>query len=289
LQPAYFNVGVFQMFNFTNNRRAGSSKYVKPSDIDPQLGLFRVDSTTGQPLATLWNFAIHGTCYGASNMKYSADIMGKVSENIEKRGVGVALFVNGDAGDISPGPGVCNGAPEFPAAIQMATKIMEFRNTVKPANQVSFKADSKFVNFGNVHLNLSFARMANCTQGGFLNICTICEVLKCTLDLQLNGSWVENVPRFAGMRITVDNKIIGVASVPGEAIQELGTWIKDAGKSLGYQETLIFGYSNSHMGYFTTPREYEVGGYESQLTLFGIDTADKVRDGAKAALTLVRA
>lgn len=38
------------------------------------------------------------------------------------------------------------------------------------------------------------------------------------------------------------------------------------------------------MGYFTTPREYDVGGYESQLTLFGIKTADMVRDGAKSAL-----
>jgi len=130
--------------------------------------------------------------------------------------------------------------------------------------------------------------MANCTTGGPFNICAICEVLKCTLDLQLNGSWVENYPRFAGMRFTLDGKPVGITSVPGEAISELGQWIKDTGKDLGYAETLIFGYSNSHMGYFTTPREYDIGGYESQLTLFGIGTAERVRDGAKAVLSMVR-
>ncbi len=35
------------------------------------------------------------------------------------------------------------------------------------------------------------------------------------------------------------------------------------------------------MGYFTTPNEYDYGGYESQLTFWGIGTAQKVREGAK--------
>jgi len=279
---------LFQLFNMTRNRRSDISKVLKPDSIDPQLGLFRVDGADGRPLATLWNFAIHGTCYGASNMKFSGDIMGKVSENIEKKLGGVALFVNGDAGDIAPANGVCNGAPEFPAAVTIANKIIEWRNTIVPANNISFKAASKTVDFGNLHLNLTFARIANCTSGGPMNICSICEVLKCVVDLQLNGSWVENTPRFAGLRINVDNRVLGVASVPGEALSELGTWIKTAGKELGYTDTLIFGYSNNHMGYFTTPQEYDIGGYESQLTLWGIGTAGMVRDGCKAALQLVR-
>jgi len=33
------------------------------------------------------------------------------------------------------------------------------------------------------------------------------------------------------------------------------------------------------MGYFATPNEYDIGGYESQLTFWGIGTAEKVRQG----------
>jgi hypothetical protein len=33
------------------------------------------------------------------------------------------------------------------------------------------------------------------------------------------------------------------------------------------------------MGYFATPIEYDVGGYESQLTFWGIQTAANIRRG----------
>lgn len=38
------------------------------------------------------------------------------------------------------------------------------------------------------------------------------------------------------------------------------------------------------MGYFAPPDEYDIGGYESQLTFWGIDTAVKVRYGVRGAL-----
>jgi len=31
------------------------------------------------------------------------------------------------------------------------------------------------------------------------------------------------------------------------------------------------------MGYFATEREYDVGGYESLLTFWGVDTAERIR------------
>ncbi len=46
---------------------------------------------------------------------------------------------------------------------------------------------------------------------------------------------------------------------------------------MGYNITLLAGYSNAHMGYFATPNEYDIGGYESQLTFWGIETAHMIR------------
>jgi neutral ceramidase len=49
----------------------------------------------GTPLAVVWNFAIHGTAFGDSNLLFSADIMGAVSDRVETL-LGVpALFANG--------------------------------------------------------------------------------------------------------------------------------------------------------------------------------------------------
>jgi hypothetical protein len=85
--------------------------------------------------------------------------------------------------------------------------------------------------------------------------------------------------------------------------------------ALGFDHTILAGYSNNHMGYFATPREYgafpspmtcapphaphthvpthhamyneDVGGYESQLTLWGRDTAEQIRAGCKTAAVQV--
>jgi hypothetical protein len=57
-----------------------------------------VDYTDGRAMATLWNFPIHGTCYGDSNMLLSGDIMGKVNDYIESAIGGISQFHNADAG-----------------------------------------------------------------------------------------------------------------------------------------------------------------------------------------------
>ena len=44
-----------------------------------------------------------------------------------------------------------------------------------------------------------------------------------------------------------------------------------------YYSLLFYRYSNNHMGYFATEREYDVGGYESLLTFWGVDTAERIR------------
>ena len=51
---------------------------------------------------------------------------------------------------------------------------------------------------------------------------------------------------------------------------------------------VFFRYSNNHMGYFATPREYEVGGYESLLTMWGEGTADRIRQNVKTVASHVK-
>ena len=51
----------------------------------------------------VWNYAIHGTCWGASQLMSNGDIMGGVNSVLETMNSGVAMFINADAGDISPG------------------------------------------------------------------------------------------------------------------------------------------------------------------------------------------
>jgi hypothetical protein len=59
-------------------------------------------------------------------------------------------------------------------------------------------------------------------------------------------------------------------------------------QNLGFDNLVFAGYSNDHMGYFATSREYEVGGYESLLTLWGEGTASKVRQSMNMVASKVK-
>ena len=51
---------------------------------------------------SVWNYAIHGTCWGPSQLLSNGDIMGGVNDVLESMNSGVAMFINADAGDIAP-------------------------------------------------------------------------------------------------------------------------------------------------------------------------------------------
>jgi hypothetical protein len=60
----------------------------------------------------------------------NGDIMGASSDAAEALIGGVALFVNGDAGDIDPSPATCNGMPNFAGAPIIASAIQRIRDSI---------------------------------------------------------------------------------------------------------------------------------------------------------------
>lgn len=88
LGPAEVGLAGVQVTNATANRRHDESPYLNPDDIDPELQVIRVDRPGGAPLATVWNFAIHGTHFGTNNLQFSADIMGSANIKAEAQGAG---------------------------------------------------------------------------------------------------------------------------------------------------------------------------------------------------------
>jgi len=252
------------------------------------LGVIRVDDASGNRMATVWNFAIHGVCYGPENMEFSGDIMGKACEFIEQDVGGVAMFINGDAGDIDPANGMCDGAPSFKGSFIMSEAVVNLSKTLNPVStNIDMSAASNIIDFGPTDLNATLQRFDNCTSGGELDICTFCKWFRCDFNAHLYSSWIQNTPRFTAFNFVIGGKSIVTVSMPGEALVELGWWIRNDTLGMGYNLTFLTGYSNNHMGYFATPNEYDIGGYESQLTLWGIQTAGMIRAGCKSVAEAV--
>jgi len=281
---------VGELLGVTHNRRSYISPYVRDGTIDPHVGIIRVDTLTGTPLATVWNFAIHGICYDEFSMKFSSDIMGYANINVENSLGGVSMFINGDAGDINPiYSTMCQGAPNFVGSQKIAEKVLDIRNSLDTnlTTSGSITAASVTIPFGRTVLNFTLARIENCTSGGMFDICSICRILGCDVNTSFPSSWIEENPRFTAFNFELLGVRTLMVSIPGEAITELGWWIRNDSQILGYNQTFLVGYTNNYLGYFTTPREYVIGGYESMLTLWGIDTAVYIRDGCYAAAKLV--
>lgn len=294
MQPATVGLSNGKVLDLTSNRRAGRSPYVTPSSIDPNLGIIRVDAKDGTPIGTLWNFAIHGVCYGPENMNLSGDIMGVASIEAEKAIGGVVQFANGAAGDIHPAGVACEQAPVFTGSTILAQNIASTRSATTTSSDVFLTTASSIVNFGVTQMNLTLARIADCSKGGPLDLCSMCSALHCDLNLHLGSSWLQESPRFSAVAFRVGGTrgaggvTTAIATIPGEAIQELGFNVRDDIAALGFNQSIILGYAQAHMGYFTTAREYVLGGYESELSFWGVHTGDKIRAGCDTVLNQLK-
>lgn len=74
--------------------------------LDREVGVLRVDSAEGAPLATLVNYACHPVILGPQSLAVSADFVGKTREVVEAATGAPMLFVQGACGDINPIGGV---------------------------------------------------------------------------------------------------------------------------------------------------------------------------------------
>ncbi len=290
MRPAKVDAGSFNLTGVTKNRRCHRSHFVNCTTIDPHLGVLRVDDADGTMMAVLWNFAMHGTCFGPENLEMTGDIMGWTNRYIEASSSAISLFQNADAGDVDPDYDLCRGDPQTwtgPPIIGKA--VLAAAESLSPSAEAKLSSATKSVDFGPVIFNATLAstRFDNCSSGGPIDVCTLCRVLDCKLDGKLQSGWIETTPQFTAVRLDVGGKRCVFVTCPGEAIVELGWQVRNDTQKLGYSDTFFVGYSQNHMGYFTTPNEYEIGGYEAQLTLWGITTSARIRDGMYSVASLL--
>jgi hypothetical protein len=73
--------------------------------VDPEVGVLRVDTAEGQPLAVVVNHACHPVVLGEGSNVISADWPGAMRRVVEQATGATCLFIQGACGDINPLPG----------------------------------------------------------------------------------------------------------------------------------------------------------------------------------------
>jgi hypothetical protein len=225
--------------------------------LDHELTVLALRRPEGAPVALVWNFGIHSTVLGASNLELSADVTGAASERVEKE-LGVpALFVAGALGDVSPSR---HGPASLPAmGAELAAAVLEGWRAGTPLSRAGLTTRATTLALPAPRLSLR-----NCL-----------------------GRWV---PRALGVPLgdmfprEVELAAVALGDVawvvvPGELQTALGRRVKLAGREL-FGEAFVAGISNDYLGYFVTAADYDRTAYVTCASVYGPDTGDRLTDRA---------
>lgn len=201
--------------------------------IDPDLWVLRVESTAGDLLGSMVNYACHavsGSRYPDWFYSISADFPGETTRVVEGVEGGVCLFTSGAAGDIVP---LKRGkAPRYQIGRALAGATIKSLQFVPMSNAMDLDARTMTIDIP-LKETLAEDRIvdADATQDHL------------STELQLL--------RFG------DVYLLGL---PGEILVEVGLEIK---KRAGIEKLIIASLSNDVIGYVCHAAAYDEGGYES--------------------------
>jgi hypothetical protein len=219
---------------------------------DPELIVLSVHA--GKRRGVLVNLTAHGTVLDADNLLFSADWMGPLQADLERRlgSSAVVLYTNGAEGDQSP------VAPETGTPFeradaygrQIADAAWKLLRKARPSGQVKVSARTEQV------------------------------ALPRTPGAQLLN---------AGPTTLIQTVTIGDAlliAIPGEPIAELGLKLKTEARSLGWKHPIIVGLANDHLGYLLTEAEFRKGGYETGVSFFGPRFGEDLTEAAAGLIEI---
>ena len=237
----------------------GKSRIGAP--LDPTLGVLKVVTADGRPVALLWNYAIHGTALGKGNFLVSGDLMGDASARIESRLRVPALFVNGAVGDVSPAGRGWRGVASL--GERLAQGALGAWDAIRPEADPVLATASHRVSLP------APAVSARACLGRWL-------------PGWLRMGLGDALPRHAEL-LAVGIGGSAWVTIPGELETRLGREIKTAGAAR-FDRVFVAGVSNDYLGYLLTPDATVRPSYIACASLYGERGGELMRDGAVALL-----
>jgi neutral ceramidase len=228
--------------------------------LDEELLVVKVTAARGEPVALVWNYAIHGTMLGPRNLRLSGDVMGEASTRLERElGVPV-LFVNGAVGDVSPAGHGERAAAETGA--QLAAVAQTGWAQAEPIPRPMLAVERTTVALPGAALS-----MRNCLRGWAPRV----------LTLPLGSVFPRETTLTA---VAVGDT--GWVTVPGELQTSLGRGIK---RAAGLRHVLVAGLSNEYLGYLIAAADYDRPTYVSCGSVYGPQTGDCLAEAAATVLS----
>jgi hypothetical protein len=241
LAPAKFATGSVQLDGFNRNRH--TKQPVKPSD--RELAVMRFDDMSGKPIAILVNFTAHPTMIPATTLRFSADYVGAMKNEVEKTTGARAIFMQGASGDQSVNAGPNRDYQAFGQAL--AQEVLKLAMSLTPAEVVTPSLEVKEDRF----------KFASRTD---LNNPVVRGMYEKAFFPELIPNFVDEYVDGVRPRLTVAllNGEIALVGVSGEFFSNHAIRLKERAR---VKQLFFFGYSNGYHQYFPTIEAVAEGGY----------------------------
>ena len=216
--------------------------------VDRRIGILKiVHKEDHRLMATVANYAIHGTVLGGQNLLISGDGPGVVAKYVEEKSGAPMLFINGAAGNLAPiysvYPDARSGRMNMLRRLLGDKILMASKEILNYEDQISFSA----------------------SEMDFLT--PMKEGLK--WPEALNEYIVEEKGTAKTIKVPVRflniNDKIGIWASPLELFCEISNEVRERSP---FPYTFYYGYTNGWLGYMLTEEEWEYKGYEPTVSPF---------------------
>ncbi len=235
--------------------------------IDPQIVILSVQRANGEPLALLAVYSLH---YVGGNPQLSADYFGAFAERLsallapqQKAGEFVAMLANGTSGDVNninfAGPAPTGRKPGEQirlVAEDVAQSVKQVYGSIVHREQMTFAVAQTEIELGVRRPNAAEVQRAKEI------LASAPKPLKTSAQVYARETvLLEQYPptvqcKLQAMRIGE----LGITGIPCEVFTEIGLEIK---KRSPLKPTAVISLANGYNGYLPTPRQHQLGGYET--------------------------
>ena len=257
---------------------------------DPEVGVVKIVSTTGQTIAVIFNYACHPNSMPGDNFTITADFPGYAADLIEKELGGVAIFTNAAQGsvDIEGFDGRDFGGVER-RGVALGEAVLDVCREIKARPDPAIRAARR------VFL-LPYRVVPPETLEWARDIASRATGEAVTLRDGISDEIkAENILHHVGRsKPGVDFEMVGIRlggcaffTIPGELFTEIGKQMKALSSSL---QIHVIGLANGYHGYISTARASAEGGYATDVAsgaYFAEDAEDLICQNTEIVLTLL--
>jgi hypothetical protein len=204
---------------------------------DPRCSVIQALDSTGKPIATLVNYAIHPEVLGSDVGICSPDLIGPLYDEIAAKGGGIGIFMNSAQGGM-----------------------------VTADNRLEKGGDARTwdecLRIGHLLADEAMRIVQDAEVQATPHLFCAARKLVLPVDSQGMRSLMKQMPGFdssTGERVTTQFNLVNVGNaqiltIPGEALPNIGYYLK---RKMRGENNLLFGLTNDAFGYILTKEDFD--------------------------------